>query len=775
MRLVKSLCWDWPSKEGNISGRALQSEYLRRASVLYSQTASRALPGIQVCYMSGSQAAYQEAVEESLYLSSVLGGISVIGMHLPEKGRNIKSILRSPEVRTLIYIWKQFLAKYPEGSIIQYIYGDGIYPVQMALSEIQNKHKITLVGIQIEEPLNHPNAYYYQFSKHFSSCNNVVVVPRDIDSTGRLTDPVFIPALQKPMIKRILLRCPVKVPIDPKMKELVRLLYPGQDIRRSICAAAMALEIKETWPELRIKRLENVVLTLLKIGGYISLLTLRKEERVLRKFYSRYGITSAFSKSVGGVFQTYLPKLSGISVNITDLKVPVLFAHFPASIYPEGILPTGKFPERGNSDWLQPYYPYGTFNDTFPYERYFSGDFVACDSLPRYLKRLDPLKRAFGNNPLPIVYPKSVPLNRKPWNKDWRASEISTTRSCWLRMFPYRDFYSGKLTPIDHQNLSSSYPGGIFPNGTFPNVDFPLPYGIFPAEDFPYARFFLGTWEYEQKFLKSCSNSTLMTNNYSSTSFTLYQTRSLPPTTKVTFAISQSIPIEVYQLHSTYPPNIRALYMHYHESIFSEGFDRMSEHTLATYWMIYGFAQLLLVCGDGSKFLRKARMLAFTISSVALYVNVIDLLNHLRIVLMPCSYSFDAFLQGSLILYNSVSLASYSTRFFSTSLRYHIYRMIRLAIPHLSDKSEEYPGRVVRITQVFQKRLRQSRIFSSVILSAMAAITGSLLSSFTAFRSSVNGSYIVNASIQAVVFFFLAFVYIKEILLEQFLAIYHET
>lgn len=180
----------------------LQDQFLHGAespvSLLISQWDSNATApnGVHIGFLSGSYSAYQEAAEDSLYLSRILGGVRVYGIH--QDGNT------DAEIRALINFWESCILQHPCGVILQYFYRDGSIVVDEALRRSAHRNHVVTVGISPHHIPEHPFFYYYvpQLIHLMGSMRyDVAAISQHVNSMehfyrAEFQDPAFIPALQ---------------------------------------------------------------------------------------------------------------------------------------------------------------------------------------------------------------------------------------------------------------------------------------------------------------------------------------------------------------------------------------------------------------------------------------------------------------------------------------------------------------------------------------------------------------------------------------------------
>ena len=156
------------------------------------------LDKVGVCFLSSSRSTADETCYNSLYLSRLLFGLEVIGIHNTQRYEiTSPSLPNSLVLQSLLTIWDRYFTDYPNGRMIQCCYGDGSVVVQHALKDSSHKGRVVVLGINTYTPIAHKCSYLYHSLGNLFAMPQGISLPFSPNSQSlflrRLTDPVFVP------------------------------------------------------------------------------------------------------------------------------------------------------------------------------------------------------------------------------------------------------------------------------------------------------------------------------------------------------------------------------------------------------------------------------------------------------------------------------------------------------------------------------------------------------------------------------------------------------
>lgn len=757
-----------PTPEAHLS-LVLSNEPYAVSRVFTSQLgneASASSEKVFVGYVSSSRIAYHEAQEDGLHLSHVLNGHLVVGIHnRGKKVRMLRFVRNSMEVGALRKLWDDFFARHPDGVVLQYFCGDGSYVVEEALALCDYRSRIVLVGIDPASTPAHPASYYYRSTASGAIQGGMrrydvaldVIRERELP---RLNRDIFTAALANPFLEFSCLEEDTRgLTVSPEIIQMAsihreigfldvsqfRFVVPNQEdtehilMRRMERLQAVSQRIssqREFCLALLMVNVFEIALIVLKVSGYIGLLA---------------RTTQSSSPMPREILETCLSGLSdSVTMRTTLTCEPCCRAswaamlycrgldssgrlpdgHFPPEIYPEGIYPDGFFSNLQLGVLLQyvmygehrGHYPYGHFpNNSFPYERYFSGDLVACSLEPLPLD--DEVGRILQGGFVPLLYPQSILVDGTHANGSRPLGLFPNpgNSACYEGMFPYRRFFQGDFVRERYHNfrlpdtdplsahfegeeLPVFYPGGIKPDGEFPYANFPYPYGVFPNHSFPYEEFFSGKFNYEERFSDNFRRNDPWNSPHATISVTVvdswdaWNTSTTKFAVQVTEATSSLSPIVPF--HTRLPSTRFGATIHE---------DQSAVYFFGAYWLAYGVCRVLLTGRRASK-CRWLRVLALGVASLFHTMNTADLFSHCiatrchRITIDQQEMRVDAALHTALSIYSSASMIYHTARFAAPWVRYQTFRLSR-AISGF--KPHKRIGEITRVDQRFRKEIRR--------------------------------------------------------------------
>lgn len=153
---------------------------------------------VGVGYIGGYGETIFETYEAGIYLSQLLRGARVYGVHHPDQRFSMWD--GSNVIRRILETWNEFFTVYEHGVFIQYFYGAGSSVVRCALDGYTHRNQIVLVGCNPHQRINHHREYYYRSKGDLrSSWQKIKTLPYSPHSIGifrsDIKDPLFIPGL----------------------------------------------------------------------------------------------------------------------------------------------------------------------------------------------------------------------------------------------------------------------------------------------------------------------------------------------------------------------------------------------------------------------------------------------------------------------------------------------------------------------------------------------------------------------------------------------------
>lgn len=431
---------------------------------------------VGVGYIGSTRMCLAETQEDALYLSRILGGCLVKGIHNQNLGICCISCVGLAAVAHMQQIWDDFFNKNPYGRFVQYCFAQGARVVQAALNSSIHSKQVTVVAINPTISISHSSLYCFcsQGQAGFFGANRADILDWHSDAGGilslRFTDPTFQIALRSAYLDITGIKLNAAIDVFEVPQDVVSFInlsakdhkiYPSMLTRKDhpeIFDRAFALTETSTnaqchadfLPDVKLDILVNAALAALRVIDYSTNLFLGRLNR--QQASHDYAVR---------------PNATGHLPN----------GSYPQSIYPCQVASDGAFPDGSH--------PFGNFvqevGKYFYYIDFMSGS-------PNYTDA--------GFYPCGITPEGVFPDGTSPYRD---LVDFSLVR-----------FFAGDYIPSralgslpNAANFPSIYPGNILPNGTFLNSDYPHPYGYYPQDDFPYDRYFFGQFNYEGSFVRN--------------------------------------------------------------------------------------------------------------------------------------------------------------------------------------------------------------------------------------------------------------------------------
>lgn len=652
---------------------------------------------VGVGYIGGYGSCRTEAIEESLYLSRVLGGIPVTGIHNQKGGiLELNCFIKNEAIALLTMVWERFFEEYPSGRYLQYFYREGAFVVQRALEKCPHSKQIKLIGINPSAYVSHTSNCSYRRELDLPSFSLRKQVMSLVDTSvsesvflSSFTDPGFLVPIQMayynqvgfehiPASHRIALQGEWNLVQDPQFKreiatfssgpeQILELTNKGQLLAQLSYAT---LKEGESWFSERLNHLFNVVVSGLRVMDYTCgwLVGYREIHRVSHSL--KFGHWPDGTRLSTGLFKDgTLP--GEIYPNGTYSN-----GSYPNVIYPFGILPDGTFPNgsRPLGHFMSECQTVGLASQStylrgnFPYYNFSLGFFVHLG-----------------------MYPDGIFPNGSFSHADI-VSQYGNTPYGYTEYFNYTAFFSGKMVlsyagfafeeikaSINISSIASMpniYPGGITPTGQFQHINFSYPFGVFKNKSFPYSNFFSGSYPYETKFKDNIDS--LLKQKY----------------------LAYQSALERFR---------------YMKGVSS--YKAFGQGAIAGYWIMHATSELILLHTDPLKSSR-LRATALAISATGFLMNVVDLANNVAIA-MDCENGFlDLSIQTSLCCYAGFSLTRDLAQNYAPWIRQMGYDIAAI-FSRIQTFPEDKSGVLVRIGKSFRKNLKRIRSFTTFLMIAL--------------------------------------------------------
>lgn len=624
-----------------------------------SQAAQPPESMIGVGYISSPWSSRSEAELEALYLSRLLGGIPVTGVHNKDRQLPLVGKQRIGQATiALLQIWKNFCQKYPQAKFLQYFYGTASYAVASALLQSCHNASIIIIGINSDYCLPHSLSYYYRYEGDpfsYFARQNTVTLPRHPLSEGRFLvsfqDPAFVTAIQFPYYKQIGLRLEESeehfLSISRSVMRVLNIHTPLREVKafellkiggESLFSQAQKLQHglkyalleRERWTQDRMEALFHMFTSALRLVDYTANRIATSKGHILELLMhsdmsKEFNVSSDASFEAANAVYKQLQEIQNIRKQIS------LYDEYPSYIFPCNVRMNTKhrnvsFGHNGVLHrWIN-------CTGNFSYPKFIegnctyqtSGEVAAPCNISSVGVFVD------GSSPYGVIN-KSTEFYINFFSGNLLQEHLRTNHSQYIAK-----------GIIQNVSLVEIYPGNIKPDGEFINHTLKYPYGVFPNHSFPYKLFFMGGFDYEKNFTHHLDIKENTSHN---------RTESV---------VSQNTSFSV-----TYPT--------YLESSFESSSDSL---LLPLYWGLYGISQLTLVLFSTERY-RTIRAVALSISSVGFVMNVVDLVSNLDVLLTRDHIFVDNSVRSVLCMYSCFFLIQETIRYAVPWVRERGYRFSR--------------------------------------------------------------------------------------------------